>query len=48
VNLYYYEGLTLKEVGSLIGVTEARVSQIHSKAVMRLHNTLASFETALC
>jgi RNA polymerase sigma factor for flagellar operon FliA len=34
--LYYYEELTLKEVGAVIGVNESRVSQIHSAAMVRL------------
>ena len=34
--LYYYEELTLKEVGDVLGLTESRVSQIHSKAVADL------------
>jgi RNA polymerase sigma factor for flagellar operon FliA len=36
VALYYYEGLTLREIGEVLGVTESRVSQLHTKAVMRL------------
>ncbi|MCL2497915.1 MAG: FliA/WhiG family RNA polymerase sigma factor [Symbiobacteriaceae bacterium] len=36
VSLYYYEGLTLKEVGMALGVTESRASQMHSKAILRL------------
>ncbi len=38
--LYYYEGLTLKEIGSILAVTESRVSQLHTKAVMRLRGKL--------
>jgi len=34
--LYYYEELTMQEVGKVLGVTESRVSQIHSSAVLRL------------
>lgn len=34
--LYYYQNLTLKEIGNLLGVSESRVSQIHSKAILRL------------
>jgi len=33
--LYYYEELTMKEVGSVMGVGESRVSQIHTMAVIR-------------
>lgn len=36
VALYYYEGLTLKEIGEVLGVTESRVSQLHTKAIIRL------------
>ncbi len=36
ISLYYYEDLTLKEVGNILGVTESRVSQIHSRAIARL------------
>ena len=34
--LYYYEDLTLKEIGEVLDVTESRVSQLHTKAVMRI------------
>jgi len=40
VALYYYEGLTLKEIGAVLGVTESRVSQMHTKAVLRLRARL--------
>lgn len=40
VALYYYEGLTLKEIGQVLGVTESRVSQLHTKAVLRLRARL--------
>ena len=36
VGLYYYENLTLKEIGEVLGVTESRVSQLHTKAILRL------------
>jgi RNA polymerase sigma factor for flagellar operon FliA len=39
--LYYYEELTMKEVGAVLGVGESRVSQIHSMAVVRLRARLA-------
>lgn len=42
VTLYYYEGLTLKEIGSVLGVTESRVSQLHTKAVLRMRAKLHS------
>lgn len=40
IGLYYYEGLTLKEVGEVLGVTESRVSQLHTKAVLRLRGRI--------
>jgi RNA polymerase sigma factor for flagellar operon FliA len=42
VTLYYYEGLTLREIGEVLGVTESRVSQLHTKAVLRLRARLHS------
>lgn len=42
IALYYYEGLTLKEIGRVLGVTESRVSQLHTKAVLRLRARLHS------
>jgi RNA polymerase sigma factor for flagellar operon FliA len=41
LTLYYYERLTLAEIGSVLGVTESRVSQIHSKALLDLRGRLA-------
>ena len=38
VALYYYENLTLREIGEVLGVTESRVSQLHTKAVLRLRS----------
>jgi RNA polymerase sigma factor for flagellar operon FliA len=40
VALYYYENLTLREIGEVLGVTESRVSQLHTKAVLRLKSRL--------
>ncbi len=42
VTLYYYEELTLREIGEVLSVTESRVSQLHTKAVLRLKAHLAS------
>jgi len=41
IALYYYENLTLREIGEVLGVTESRVSQLHTKAVLRLRGKLA-------
>ncbi len=40
IMLYYMESLTLKEIAQVMGVTESRVCQIHSKAILRLHGKL--------
>jgi len=40
--LYYYEDLTLKEIGQVLEVTESRVSQLHTKAILRLRAKLTN------
>ena len=40
VTLYYYEGLTLAEIGQVLGVTESRICQMHTKAVLQLRGKL--------
>lgn len=42
--LYYYEELTLKEIGEILDVTESRVCQIHTKAIMRLQGKILRHE----
>ena len=42
IALYYYENLTLREIGEVLGVTESRISQLHTKAVLRLKSRLQS------
>lgn len=44
--LYYDENLTLNEIGEVLGVTESRVSQIHSKAVLQLRSRLHAADVA--
>jgi RNA polymerase sigma factor for flagellar operon FliA len=44
LTLYYYEGLTLAEIGSILGVTESRVCQIHTKSVIQLRARIAASE----
>lgn len=43
--LYYYEDLTLKEIGEVLEVTESRVSQLHTKAIMRLRGRLGRIKS---
>ncbi len=45
IALYYYEGLTLREIGEVLSVTESRVSQLHTKAVIRLKAKLRQAKT---
>ena len=40
ISLYYYDELTLKEIGKLLGVSESRVSQLHTRALLKLKNKL--------
>jgi DNA-directed RNA polymerase specialized sigma24 family protein len=41
LTMYYYGGMTLTEIGALLGVTESRVCQIHTKALRHLRSKLA-------
>ncbi|MEE8576125.1 MAG: sigma-70 family RNA polymerase sigma factor, partial [candidate division Zixibacteria bacterium] len=38
IGLYYYEELTLKEIGEVMSISESRVSQIHTRAVRKLRH----------
>ncbi|MGH9301775.1 MAG: RNA polymerase sigma factor WhiG [Acidimicrobiales bacterium] len=44
LTLYYYEGLTLAQIGQVLGVTESRVCQIHTKAVLQLRSKMSEDE----
>jgi RNA polymerase sigma factor FliA len=44
LSLYYYEGLTLKQIGEVMHVTESRISQIHSRVLERLRERIGSVE----
>lgn len=43
VTLYYHEELNLKEIGEVMGLTESRISQLHSQAVVRLRSKMRAF-----
>jgi RNA polymerase sigma factor for flagellar operon FliA len=47
ISLYYSDGLTLKEIAAVLELTESRICQLHSKAVVRLHGKLARHEDLL-
>lgn len=45
--LYYYEDLTLKEIGVILKVTESRISQLHTRAIMRLRAKLTNIKKGI-
>ncbi|MFH0926173.1 MAG: FliA/WhiG family RNA polymerase sigma factor [bacterium] len=45
ISLYYYDELTMKEIGQVINVTESRICQLHTKAVIRLRSKLRDLYT---
>jgi RNA polymerase sigma factor for flagellar operon FliA len=47
VTLYYYEGLTLKEISLIMKLSEARISQLHTKAIFRLRGVLSRIKSSL-
>lgn len=44
ISLYYYDELTLKEIGNVLGLTESRICQIHAKAIIRLKTWLKKYQ----
>ncbi|WP_188396758.1 FliA/WhiG family RNA polymerase sigma factor [Sporomusa sp. GT1] len=46
VSLYYYEGLTLKEISLILKLSEARISQLHTKAIFRLRGALSRVKSS--
>jgi RNA polymerase sigma factor for flagellar operon FliA len=47
VALYYYEGFTLAEIGKVLGVTESRISQLHTRAMLDLRTLVKSSQAAI-
>mgnify|MGYP001563248875 CR=1 FL=1 len=47
ITLYYYEDLTSKEIGKILGVSDSRVSQLHTKAILRLRGRLSRMRDSL-
>ncbi len=47
INLYYYEELTMKEIGQIMGLTESRISQLHTQAMSRLGHRLREYAREL-
>ena len=43
ISLYYFEELKLKEIAFVLGLTESRISQLHTKALMKLKNKIGSY-----
>lgn len=47
ITLYYYEELTLKEISAIMSVSESRISQLHTKALLRLRGKLGRMKSVL-
>ena len=45
--LYYYEDLTFKEIGQVLNVSESRISQLHTKANLRLRSKLTNIRKGI-
>jgi RNA polymerase sigma factor for flagellar operon FliA len=45
ISLYYYEEMTLKEIGAVLGFTESRICQIHTKAILKLRDKMRHYVT---
>jgi RNA polymerase sigma factor for flagellar operon FliA len=43
ISLYYYEDLNMKEIADIMGITESRVSQLHTKIMLKLKNLIAKY-----
>lgn len=43
ITLYYYEDLNMKEIGEVLGLTESRVSQIHTKTMLKIKNLISKY-----
>ncbi|WP_456401370.1 sigma-70 family RNA polymerase sigma factor [Persephonella sp.] len=43
ITLYYYEELSMKEIGEVLGLTESRISQIHTKTMMKIKNMIKKY-----
>ena len=47
ITLYYYEDLTLKEISNILEVSESRISQLHTKALLKMKKTMGSYMNIL-
>ncbi|HHG73538.1 MAG TPA: FliA/WhiG family RNA polymerase sigma factor [Persephonella sp.] len=45
ITLYYYEELSMKEIGEILGLTESRISQIHTKTMLKIRNMISKYLT---
>jgi RNA polymerase sigma factor for flagellar operon FliA len=43
IELYYYEDMTLKEISSILDVSESRISQLHTKALLKMRKKMGSY-----